>query len=209
VVGCAHDEPPAPRPAAPGRPRDAAIDARVLEATLEILRREGYARLTIDHVAAEAGVARPTVYRRWPSKAHLLLDAVASALGGLRPGVSTGHAEHDLTAGVTTLSRAFEGVLGETLPALVAELSTSPELASAFVDVVLAPRRASMAQVLRDGIERGEVRPDIDVEVVLDLLAGPLYYRAIFRHAKPSRAAARAIVETVWRSIARPPEGAR
>ena len=185
-----------------GRPRSTDCDRSIRAATLELLVEHGFADLTIEGIAARAGCGKATVYRRWPSKAYLLLDAVAAALGGLRPGVSTGDTGPDLAAGVATLSRAFEGTLGETLPALVAELAGNPELSNAFIELVLAPRRASMAKVLRDGMARGEIRPDIDVEVVLDLLAAPLYYRAIFRHAAPNRAAARAIVETVWRGIA-------
>ncbi len=191
-------------PRGPGRPRDPDIDARVLDAALHLLERDGYAVLTIERVATKAGVSRPTVYRRWPSKAHLLLDAVERSLGGARPGVASADTKRALLQGVSTLGRAFEGALGRALPAFVAELAQDDELAQQFVDRILRPRRASMAEVLRHGMESGVLDPHLDVEVVLDLLAGPLYYRALFRHAPASLATVRAVVELVWKGIALP-----
>jgi AcrR family transcriptional regulator len=181
--------PTSPGPRAAGRQKDPAIDAAVRTATLDLLAEVGYAEFTIGQVAKNAGVYRPAVYRRWPSKQHLVVDAVAALLGTL-PTVDTGHLRDDLVAGVETLVTAFETtVLGHVLPALVADLAREPALRDAFLDEVFHARRRTTETVLRRAAERGEI-PELDraaMDFVLDALAAPVYYRALFRHAPLDR----------------------
>jgi AcrR family transcriptional regulator len=180
-----------------GRTREARIDRAVLAATVELLGEAGYSAMSMGAVAQRAGVHRPAVYRRWPSKRHLVVDAVAEGLG-LQPTPDTGDLRADLVTGITTLVDSLAGTpLGRVLPALVADLSADPELAERFMDRVFHPRRATTAAALHSAARRGEIRADFDMDFVLDALAAPLYYRVLFGHLPLTRSLAEQCVDTV------------
>lgn len=169
------------RPGA-GRPRDPHIDATVRAATLDLLARVGYANLTIGAVARAAGVTRPALYRRWPSKRHLVIATIMATIG-LEPTPNTGDLRNDLLSGINTIKTALAGTpFGQALPALIADLSHAEDLREPFLRDIFAARRATTAAALAAAIECGAVRADIDMEFVLDALAAPLYYRAFFGH---------------------------
>ncbi|MFC9627169.1 TetR/AcrR family transcriptional regulator [Streptomyces sp. NPDC056930] len=175
--------PPPPRTA--GRQKDPQIDAAVRAATLDLLAEVGYADLTIGQVAKNAEVYRPAIYRRWPSKQHLVTDALATVLG-TTPTVDSGDLRADLLVGIGSLVTAFETtVLGPVLPALVADLAREPELRESFLDDIFHARRRSTEIVLRTAAARGDIREldRAEMEFTLDALAAPVYYRALFRHA--------------------------
>ncbi|WP_280233433.1 TetR/AcrR family transcriptional regulator [Nocardia cyriacigeorgica] len=183
------------------RTRDVRIDEAILAATVELLGTVGYQQLTMGAVAAEAGVHRPAVYRRWPSKQHLVVEAVAGQLG-VTPTPDTGDLRGDLVAGMTTLVHALSGTaLGRALPALVADLASDPELAAEFRRRVFDPRRETTAAALRSAIERGEIDPGIDMDFTLDALAAPLYYRALFGHLPLTESLAERTVDMVLAAI--------
>ncbi|MEW2354290.1 TetR/AcrR family transcriptional regulator [Spirillospora sp. NPDC029432] len=187
-----------------GRTRDERIDRAVLDATVELLGEVSYPALSMGAVAQRAGVHRPAVYRRWPSKRHLVVDAVADGLG-LHPTPDTGDLRADLVAGITTIVDALVGTaLGHVLPALVADLAADPELAERFRDQVFHPRRATTAATLRSAARRGEIRADFDMDFVLDALAAPLYYRALFGHLPLTRALAEQCVDGVLADLRTP-----
>jgi AcrR family transcriptional regulator len=165
-----------------GRKKDPQIDEAVLRATLDLLDEIGYAGTSISQVATRVGVYRPAIYRRWPSKQHLVAEAVASALGH-EPTPDTGDLRADLLTGVGTLVEAFTATsVSRVLPALVADLARQPELREEFLASVFRSRRASTARRLSAAAAHGEIRPDFDMEFVLDALAAPVYYRALFGH---------------------------
>jgi AcrR family transcriptional regulator len=164
------------------RTRDDRIDDAVIAATLELLAEKGYAELSIGSVASRAGIHRPAIYRRWPSKRHLVVDVVAGQIG-IHPTPDTGDLRADLIAGITTVVVGLrDTVVGSVLPALVADLAADQELAGAFRESFFEPRRNSTAAVLESARARGEIRADFDLDFVLDALAAPVYYRALFRH---------------------------
>ncbi|MBB5913767.1 AcrR family transcriptional regulator [Nocardia transvalensis] len=179
------------------RTRDARIDDAILAAAVDLLGEVGYQRLTMGSVATRAGVHRPAVYRRWPSKRHLVVEAVARDLG-LTPTPDTGDLRDDLVSGMSTLVRALSGTaLGRALPALVADLASDPELAADFRRRVFEPRRETTAAALRSAMARGEVDSGIDMDFVLDALAAPLYYRVLFGHLPLTDHLAEQSVDTV------------
>jgi AcrR family transcriptional regulator len=183
------------------RTRDDRIDGAVLAATMEMLGESGYAALSIGAVAARAQVHRPAIYRRWPSKRHLVVDAVVAQLG-LNPTPNTGDLRADLVTGMTTLVTALGGTpLGRVLPALVADLAEDADLAAEFMAKVFHPRRASTMAALESAIGRGEIRADLDMDFVLDALAAPLYYRALFRHLPVEPRLAEQTVDAVLAAI--------
>jgi hypothetical protein len=120
---------------------------------------------------------------------------------GDNPAADTGSVRGDLEAAVSTLLRAFAGPLGHALAGLVADMAQDPALADIIRKQVLALRRRSMREALERAHARGEVRYDFDVELVLDMLTGPFYFRALFGHAPISRQTTRQIVEYVLRVL--------
>lgn len=184
------------------RARNTDIDDAVLGATLELLDEVGYADLSIGQVASRAGVHRPAVYRRWPSKRHLVVDTVVSQLGAA-PTPDTGELRADLIVGITTLATALGGTtLGAILPALVSDLARHPDLSEDFLRRVFVPRRESTAQTLESARQRGAIRESFDMEFVLDALAAPVYYRVLFRHQPVDARLVAQTVDAVLASLA-------
>jgi len=186
----------------PGRPRDDSIDAEVVAAVLQILRTRGYGAVTIDGIARRVKRARTSLYRRWPSKRHLVAYAVVSEMGAA-PAADTGALRADLQAAVRTLLRAFAGPLSQALPGLVADMAQDHELAATIRQEVLAARRRSMREAFQRAAARREIRDDLDIELLLDMLTGPFYYRALFGHAPITARMTHDVVEYVMRSVVR------
>jgi AcrR family transcriptional regulator len=184
-----------------GRPRDERIDTEVVSAVLAALRVGGYSAVTIDGIARKVKRARTSIYRRWPSKRHLVVYAVLSEMGD-NPAPDTGALRTDLEAVAESLLNAFAGPLGQALAGLVADMAEDAELAGTIRQEVLATRRKSMREALLRATARGEIRPDLDIELALDMLTGPFYFRTLFGHAPLSRRMTREIVDYVLRAIA-------
>ena len=165
-----------------GRPRDAGVEAKVLGATVELLGQHGYAGLRLDDVVAATGVAKSTIYRRWPSLAHLVVAAMAELLGERKIELS-GDAEADLrqiaAAGLAGLRR-----VGPSLGALAAELhrQDDPELRSRYRSAIIDPIREPMIEVVRAGQASGVFRPGISPQLVVDALIGIATYRITVLH---------------------------
>jgi AcrR family transcriptional regulator len=169
-----------PEPRGPGRPRDARRDEAILVAALTILQEQGYAGLTIEGVANRAGVGRPTIYRRWPSKPALVVAALARSRQLALPTPDSGSLREDLLAVQHRQVELMNAPMSRRVTAgLVADLTADPELADKYVNDYLVPRREVVWQVLRRGVERGELDPDVDFALVYDLLMGPLFMRAV------------------------------
>ena len=183
-----------------GRPRDTRIDTEVVEAVLNVLETGGYKAVTIDGIAKHVIRPRSSLYRRWPSKRHLVTYAVVSELGE-NPAPDTGTLRGDLLSAVRTLWRAFRGPLGHALAGLVADMAQDAALASSIRRQVLTPRRRSMREAIERARARGKVRNDLDVELVLDMLTGPFYFRTLFGHAPISRKNTEQIVDCILRVI--------
>lgn len=186
-----------------GRPRDENIDAQVVSAVLRVLQSHGYRAVTIERISREVGTARTTIYRRWPSKRHLVTYAVLSEMGA-SPAANTGALRGDLEAAVRTLLRAFAGPMKQALPGLVTDMAQDPELATIIRHDVLAARRKSIREALQRAKARREIRSDLDNELVLDMLTGPFYYRVLFGHAPITARLTRDVVDYVLRLAERP-----
>jgi AcrR family transcriptional regulator len=189
-------------PKAIGRPRDAQIDTEVVAAVLNALENGGYRAVTMDGIAKRVGRARSSLYRRWPSKRHLVAYAVVSELGE-NPAADTGSLRGDLLSVVGTLWRAFRGPLGHALAGLVADMAEDTALASIIRHQVLAPRRRSMRDAIERARVRGEALNDVDVELLLDMLTGPFYFRTLFGHAPMKFEHTGRIVDHILRVIIR------
>ena len=189
-----------------GRPRDERIDADVVAAVLETLRTQGYRAVTIEGIARQVRRARTSLYRRWRSKRELVAYAVLSEMGE-QPAADTGALRGDLDTAVHGLRRTFAGTLGQALAGLVADMAHDRALARTIRTEVLAARRRSLRAAFDRARARGEAGGDRDVELLLDMLTGPLYYRALFGHAPITRRMTAAVVEYVLQAAAAGPSG--
>jgi AcrR family transcriptional regulator len=165
-----------------GRPRDERAEKAILDATVALVGEVGFGNLTVDAVAARAGVGKATIYRRWASKEELVIAAVTCLRAGIEA-PDTGSVVDDLAgywAAMADYVRTSEG--GKVMPALVAEAACNPalgDLLHRFVD----ERRARVRKILTRAQERGEVRDDIDLELVIDMFSAPVFYRRLLSGA--------------------------
>jgi AcrR family transcriptional regulator len=188
----------------PGRPRSARADEAIIESVLDLMA-EGTAfdALSIEAIAARAGVGKATIYRRWANKEALIVDAVATVKGepGKVAGVSV---RDDLIALLRPVGRAPSTRTGRIMPCLLVELQRSPDLRRIY-DQITAPRREMMREVLRRGIREGTLRPDFDMDAVIAMLIGPLVARALVPHGNPAAPRPETperLVDAIWPAIA-------
>ena len=175
-------EPESKRP--PGRPRSEQARQAILNSTLKLLQEMGFPELSIEAIAADADVGKATVYRWWPNKAALVADAFSSSSEQELRFPDTGSVRSDLSQQMTQLVRIFRGRRGRIVAALLGGGQSDPELIAAFRERFLWPRRQQAYVTLQRGIERGELPQDIDMDLMLDALYGPIYMRLLIHHGK-------------------------
>lgn len=173
---------------APGRPRSEQSRESILASTLKLLEDSGFQTLSIESVANDAGASKATVYRWWPNKASLVADAfAASSLAELRfP--DTGSVIKDLSLQMSHLVNVFKGRHGKLVASLIGGGQSDPELIESFVRKFLRPRRQEAYLTLERAVERGELPRNLDFDVVLDSLYGPIYMRFLLGHGPLNRA---------------------
>jgi AcrR family transcriptional regulator len=184
-----------------GRPKDKRIDQDVVLAVLNSLKSKGYRHVTMEGIAETVKRARTSLYRRWPSKRHLVAYAVVSILDA-EPAPDSGSLRQDLICAVDTLRRAFSGPLGQALPGLVADMAQDHELARMIREEVLMRRRTSIENALKRGIARAEIHSGIHIDVLIDLLTAPCYFRLLFGHARITRPFVETVVDYALRAAA-------
>lgn len=162
----------------PGRPRSKQSEEAIIKATTRLLNDEGYANLTVGKVAARARASKSTIYRRWPTKEHLVVEAF-NRWPALKP-----RDKGDVLSDLLDLYRQFLRILHKPpsnaiMPTLVAERTHNPELAK-VVDPLMQRRRDPSRALLKRAIERGELPPDTDVELAVDAMMGVTVLRMYF-----------------------------
>ncbi len=164
--------PPERAPRRPGRPRSAAVDVAIIDAALRLLARDGFGRMSMDAVAAEAGVSKATLYLRYRDKADLATAALARLRESHEP-TPTGDLRADLIARLQRVQTYADAP--SVMPLVgtcLAEEAHLPELLELFRRRSVEPRRDGLRAILMGGVASGELRPDLDVEVAIDLLMG-------------------------------------
>src|SRR5918992_2532954 len=190
------------RPAASmGRPRDPQIDTAVLDATVAVLRRWGYGGLTFEAVAREAGTTKPAIYRRWPSRQGLVLAALGRRLGAARA-PDTGCTLCDLDECLKVFVAAFRRMPPGVLSPLFADCAGDRELRTAFMSTLFEPPRAAVRETLERANARGDLRDDVEVELMPDLIGSLAHYPALVCQAPTSNAEIERAVEALLRGIA-------
>jgi AcrR family transcriptional regulator len=171
--------PAPPTPATRGRPRSKELDASILTATLELASEVGINGMSMDELAQRAGVSKASIYRRWPSKELLVIDALRSAMGPLDT-VDTGDVGADLRAILGDLVARFSSKerMNDVLPHLIEVATHDPALRDeleAYTQLRRVPLRASLER----GIARGQISPEADLDTMIDALLGPIIYRRL------------------------------
>jgi len=163
--------------AVPGsRPRRAS-HAAIMKATIDLLTEVGYHRLTIEGVSAQAGVSKATVYRWWPTKARLVIDALAEVQ--IEPVEATGDLRADVRAMVEKAIEIFVDSPSHVLPEMRTDLAADPEARTRLIEV-MGPARASHLGLLYSAAGRAELPHDIDANLILDVLAGTVVFHSLF-----------------------------
>jgi AcrR family transcriptional regulator len=161
----------------PTRRRGAVLEAAIRGAVLDLVTEQGAAGVTMEAVAARAGTSKPVLYRRWPDRSALLRETLVPLVMDAIPHTDTGSYRGDMLAILRGWASFFSGPYGPAVTAIVGAMPHDPDLAVAFRDGVIGWRKEAMAQTLRRGIERGEVRPDVRVEVARELGQAVLWHR--------------------------------
>jgi AcrR family transcriptional regulator len=190
-----------------GRPRDARADRAILEATRELIAELGVYEFRTEDVAARAGVGKGAIYRRYGSKDELVTAAIAALLSDEIVVPDTGSTRADLLLLMREAVELYRGSLAARLmPNLIGAMAQKPELAKAVRERFLAGRRAALGEVLQRGVERGDLRSDLDVELALDVLGGPLFYRLLVTGGPIDEQLAVGVADLILRGFA-PDEG--
>jgi AcrR family transcriptional regulator len=166
----------------PGRRRDPACDEAILDAALAALVDDGYRRMSIEGVAARAGVGKATIYRRYPSKAKLVVDAVRHRLHLVELLPDTGNLRADLLAMLEPLVDRLRGHDGPILVAFMTERLREPELAAEYDRSVIGRKRIHMRKLITDAVERGDLRPDTDVDLLAETAPALVWHHVLNNH---------------------------
>jgi AcrR family transcriptional regulator len=181
-----------------GRPRSEEVEQSILRAASELLRECGFASMSIEEVAARAGVGKASIYRRWSSKGALALEAFLSEFFVTQPLVDTGSIEGDMFVTLMAWVRAVSGTPdGRTLVSLIAEAQLDPGLADAWRNGVVVPSRTRQLPMIERAIARGEIPSGSDIDVIMDMLYGPAYHRLLHWHLPLSEDFVRRVVAVV------------
>jgi AcrR family transcriptional regulator len=172
------------RTRSPGRPRSEQARVAILRSTLKLLGENGFSDLTIEDVSAHANVGKATVYRWWPNKAALIADAFASSATRKLHFPDTGSVRTDMSQQMRQLIKIFRSPRGRIVSAILGAGQSDRELIAAFRERFLWPRRREAYATLQRGIQRGELRKNVDRDLLLDSLYGPIYMRFLIRHDK-------------------------
>ncbi len=171
----------------PGRPRSAEADEAILQAALELLAESGYRALTMERVRERSGVGKATIYRRYGSKEELVAAAIVRLNQDVPVPVDTGSllGDYAATAQVILEGAARTGAL-TLMPRLLSEVVGDTDMHALFHKHLVEPRRRLMRVLLKRAKERGEVRAELDPELMIDLLVGPIIYRLIIAGGDPA-----------------------
>jgi AcrR family transcriptional regulator len=181
-----------------GRPRDAGVDDAVIEAALDLVAEVGPAAVTIDAIAARAGVSKAAIYRRWDGKESLIVAGVTKRIGGLQL-PDDGPIRDVLISTLERLSEFFSvSKAGTVFPWLFGEVANRTEIGKSYITHVIQPRRSRLVGLIQGAIDDGELRSGLDAELCADMVLGPIIVGKLLRTPGPrDPRAARQLVDTL------------
>jgi AcrR family transcriptional regulator len=191
-------------PKARGRHRSLEAEASILKAALYLLERKPLRQVTADAIARRAGVSKATIYKWWPNKSMVALDAY---LGGMTERVvmpDMGSAELDFRIQLKSVTEFYKSPLGRLFCQFIAEGQSDQELLAMFRNRFLKARRDAARVMWQRGVDRGEIRREIDAEIVLDLVYGPMVFRLLAGHGALSDCESEAMIDAIFGGLRRP-----
>lgn len=187
-----------------GRHRSVEAETSILKAALYLLERKPLRQVTTDAIARRAGVSKATIYKWWPNKSMVALDAY---LGGMTERVAipdTGSAETDFQLQLKSVTAFYRSSLGRLFCQFIAEGQSNPGFLALFRERFLYARRDAARVMWRRGVDRGEIRKEIDGEIVLDLIYGPMVFRLLAGHGSLNDHESEAMIEAVFGGLRQP-----
>ncbi|WP_040952694.1 TetR/AcrR family transcriptional regulator [Gorillibacterium massiliense] len=178
-----------------GRPRNVETQKAILTASYELLLESGFGAITVEKIAERAGVSKATIYKWWPNKAAVVMDGFMSAAADRLPLPDTGTVHQDILVHAGNLVRFMESSEGNIIKELIGEGQFDPGLAEAYRTRYFGPRRLEARQLLERGTKRGELKETVDIELAIDLIYGPIFYRLLVLGENPSNAYVEQLVD--------------
>lgn len=189
-----------------GRPRSEGARRAILDAALRLCVRDGYADLTMKGIATEAGVGRQTVYRWWPAKSDVLVEALRDlAVQHVDEVAPTDDAVADMHTVLALTFRVVREISGPALSGLMADAQHDPELSRELQSTVIGPRRDALRDIIERGIHTGQLTAAVDPSLVVDMVFGTMWYRLLSRHAPVDDRLATDLVAAIVRLLAPEP----
>lgn len=186
----------------PGRPRSEESRTAVLRATSELLHEVGLRAMTTEEIASRSGASKATIYKWWPNKHAVAVDAFLSEMMAESRDPDTGSAREDLAAVMRGLLHFYTGPSGRVFAQLVGEAQADPAIRDELRTNLVDSRRELFRTIFNRGVDRGELRGDVDPDAAIDLVIGPALYRLMIGHAPLTDAAADALVDVAVRGLA-------
>jgi AcrR family transcriptional regulator len=199
AVSRSEQDPPRPRP---GRPRSEQTRKAVLRATGELMHEVGLRVMTTEEIASRCGASKATIYKWWPNKYAVAIEALLSEMLIESDDPDTGSVREDFRLVLRGIMRFYNSPSGRVFGQIVGEAQFDPQIAAELGDRLVSPRRQLGRAILDRGIARGELRADIDPDSAIDLVFGPAIYRLVAGHAPLDDDAADSIVDLAIRGLA-------
>jgi AcrR family transcriptional regulator len=190
------------QPRSPGRPRSEQSRVAVLRATSELLKTVGLRAMTTEEISNRSGASKATIYKWWPNKHAVAVEAFLTEMMAESPDPDTGSAQDDFRRVIRGLGHFYRGDSGRVFAQLIGEAQSDPLVREELHAHLVEPRRALMRTIWDRGVARGELRADVDPTAALDQLIGPMLYRHLLGHAPLTDAAADAVVDGAMRGFA-------
>lgn len=179
----------------PGRPRSEQSRVAVLQATSQLLHEVGLRAMTTEEISARSGASKATIYKWWPNKYAVAVEAFLTEIMAESPDPDTGSAHDDFRRVIRGLTHLYAGESGAVFAQLVGEGQSDPLVREELRTHLVAPRRVLMRAIWDRGVARGELRADVDPDAAIDLLIGPILYRLLLGHAPLDEPSADAVVD--------------
>lgn len=162
-----------------GRPRNVETQKSILSASYDLLLENGFGTVTVEKIAERAGVSKATIYKWWTNKAAVVMDGFLAAAAARLPVPDTGSVFNDILIHATSLARFLTSREGKIIKELIGEGQFDSGLAEAYRNRYFHPRRLEARQLMERGVQRGELRENLDLDLSIDLIYGPIFYRLL------------------------------
>lgn len=186
----------------PGRPRDETALIRIREATISLLEEVGFANVTCDAIAQRAGTSKATIYRWWPNKVAVVIDAFTKTMEPAAQILEADSLEEYVTANLRQFAKAISGRNGRLLSAIIAAAQNDPYVEEAFLAHWIRPRRRVARKSLQKLKDAGKIPLDFDIEQILDAMYGPFHFLLMVKHNKLSVAYAEKLAVMLLHGLA-------